>query len=122
VEKIFCDMSRVCEVEDQVIEWYDSRYFQRRQELFNLDFLRPLFKVMSVECGGVDGLVCKVQLKAEREGRLENAYVGMPIEVRAQDKSFTVEVKRAGLHIDRFVDLQVRIGDILVFYISQTVA
>lgn len=29
VIKIFCDMSRICEVEDSVVEWYDSRYFQR---------------------------------------------------------------------------------------------
>ena len=26
-QKIFCDLARICEVEDQVIEWYDSRYF-----------------------------------------------------------------------------------------------
>lgn len=27
VQKIYCDMSRICELEDAVVEWYDSRYF-----------------------------------------------------------------------------------------------
>lgn len=26
-QKIYCDLSRVCEVEDAVVEWYDSKYF-----------------------------------------------------------------------------------------------
>jgi len=26
-QKIYCDMSRICELEDAVVEWYDSRYF-----------------------------------------------------------------------------------------------
>lgn len=29
VQKIYCDMSRICELEDAVVEWYDSKYFQR---------------------------------------------------------------------------------------------
>ena len=27
IMKIHCDLSRICEVEDQVVEWYDSKYF-----------------------------------------------------------------------------------------------
>ena len=27
IMKIHCDLSRICEVEDSVVEWYDSRYF-----------------------------------------------------------------------------------------------
>ncbi len=29
-QKIYCDMSRICELEDAIVEWYDSRYFQRQ--------------------------------------------------------------------------------------------
>ena len=29
VLKIYCDTNRVCELEDSVVEWYDSKYFQR---------------------------------------------------------------------------------------------
>ena len=27
VQKIYCDLSRICEVEDAVVEWYDIKYF-----------------------------------------------------------------------------------------------
>ena len=27
VLKIYCDTNRVCELEDSVVEWYDSKYF-----------------------------------------------------------------------------------------------
>jgi len=30
-----------------------------------------------------------------------------------------VEVKRAGLHMDRFVDLELRVGDALIFYLQR---
>jgi hypothetical protein len=26
-QKIFCDLNRVCEVEDATSEWYDARYY-----------------------------------------------------------------------------------------------
>ena len=26
--KIHCDLSRICEVEDSVVEWYEANYFQ----------------------------------------------------------------------------------------------
>jgi hypothetical protein len=26
-QKIYCDLTRVCEIEDAVVEWYDSKYF-----------------------------------------------------------------------------------------------
>lgn len=26
-QKIYCDLSRICELEDAVVEWYDKRYF-----------------------------------------------------------------------------------------------
>ena len=26
-QKIYCDMSRICELEDAVVEWYEAKYF-----------------------------------------------------------------------------------------------
>ena len=57
-------MSRICEIEDAVVEWYDSRYFQRQQEMLNIDFLKHLFTVKKYECAGVDGLIVKLHLQA----------------------------------------------------------
>jgi hypothetical protein len=75
-------MSRICELEDAVVEWYDSRYFQRPKELLNLDFLQQLFHIKKYECAGIDGLICKIQLQAKRKGRLDNSFIGMPIVVK----------------------------------------
>ena len=25
--KIYCDLNRICELEDAVVEWYDQRYY-----------------------------------------------------------------------------------------------
>ena len=35
-QKIYCDMSRICELEDAVVEWYDSRYFQRQTDILDI--------------------------------------------------------------------------------------
>lgn len=131
-------MSRICELEDAVVEWYDSRYFQRPKELLNLDFLKQLFHIKKYECAGIDGLICKIQLQAARRGRLNNAFIGMPIVVKddrvrastedwpdseeedeEQSRTLVCEVKKLGLLIDRYVDLELRIGDTLVLYISR---
>lgn len=59
-QKIFCDMSRICELEDAVVEWYDSRYFQRQSELLDFSYLTSIFKINKYECAGIDGLICKI--------------------------------------------------------------
>jgi hypothetical protein len=38
-QKIYCDMSRICELEDAVVEWYDSRYFQKREDVLDIGYL-----------------------------------------------------------------------------------
>lgn len=73
-------------------------------------------------------------------GRLENDYIGIPIIVKQKKQidnkkskydldgeimsqnSIVHEIKRVGLLIDRYVDLEMRIGDHLVFYISKSQA
>ena len=125
-QKIFCDMSRICELEDAVEEWYDHRYFQRGQEVLKIDFLKQLFAIKKYECAGIDGLICKIQLQAVRPGRLVNDFIGVPLVVKdcknghsEEEKTLVCEVKKLGLLIDRYVDLELRVGDILVIYISR---
>lgn len=67
-QKIYCDLSRVCEIEDAVVEWYDSKYFQRQKDLLNVSFFQQLFNIKKYECAGIDGLICKVHLQASKEG------------------------------------------------------
>lgn len=75
-------------------------------------------------CAGVDGLISKIHLLALKEGRLINDYIGMPLVVRNQierrDSQLIHEVKRVGLLIDRYVDLELRVGDQLILYVSKS--
>lgn len=127
-------MSRICELEDAVVEWYDSRYFQRPDELLSIDYLNELFKITKYECAGIDSTICKIQLTAVKSGRLYNPMIGIPIVVKnttalggtsrreiihVDDNTLVNEVKKLGLLIDRYVDLELRIGDTLVIYISR---
>ena len=131
-QKIYCDMSRICELEDAVVEWYDSRYFQKKEEVLNIDYLSQLFVIKKYECAGIDGTICKIQLQAVKEGRIYNEFIGIPIVVKdtrqavkgrfpGDDDEHTIvhEVKKLGLLIDRYVDLELRIGDTLVIYVSR---
>jgi hypothetical protein len=53
-------MSRICELEDAVVEWYDSRYFQRQTDILDIKYLESLFKIRKYDCAGIDGLICKI--------------------------------------------------------------
>ena len=71
---------------------------------------------------------------------MENDYIGIPIIVKQKKQidnkkskydldgeimsqnSIVHEIKRVGLLIDRYVDLEMRVGDHLVFYISKSQA
>ena len=90
----------------------------------DLSFFRPFFKIESYMCAGVDGLISKIHLIAMSEGRLVNDYIGMPIVVKGKtnsgDEAIVHEVKRVGLLIDRYIDLELRVGDHLVLYISKS--
>jgi len=73
-------------------------------------------------------LIVKLQVQAAREGRINNTYLGIPIivkDTKSPGKEETIivnEVKRMGLLIDRYVDLELRIGDTLVIYIQRASA
>ena len=134
--KIHCDLSRICEVEDSVVEWYDSQYFQQQSEILSFDHLKSNFKIISSECAGADGMVYKVHLEAIIPGEFNDTLLGLPITIKPQkgresrysaiaashneDGEVLVhEVKRVGFLIDRYVDMQLRVGDSLVVYLQK---
>ena len=99
----------------------------------DLSFLHPFFKVQDYSCAGIDGTISKIHLIANHEGRLVNDFIGMPLVVKKSKKiqnmqemdileqdTIIHEVKRVGLLIDRYVDLELRVGDHLVIYISKS--
>ena len=57
--KIFCDLNRICEIEDTVVEWYEEAYYQRKSGLIDLSFLKDNFAIKELHYAGVDGTICK---------------------------------------------------------------
>lgn len=52
-------------MEDAVNEWYEEAYYQRRNDLYDLSFLKAYFDIKSVEYAGVDGAICKASMVAK---------------------------------------------------------
>lgn len=99
--KIYCDLNRICELEDAVVEWYEEAYYQRRSDLYDLGFLRKNFEIKSTEYAGVDGAICKVLLIAKNEGVIEKSKLGLEIRIRSSSDELNNEVKRIGYLKDR---------------------
>ena len=47
------------------------------------------------------------------------AKIGIMIEIKERDEELTNEVKRLGLLYDRYKQLEMRVGDIFVLYITR---
>lgn len=113
------DLNRTCELETMGSEWYDSKYYKMSKQFFNLHPLLQLFAVASIEFTELDIKAFKVTLSACRTGNVEKWVVGVPLVVKSRGRECTVQVKRLGLMIDREGELELRIGDTLILYLSK---
>jgi len=116
--KVFCDLNRVCEIEDAVVEWYEEAFYQRRGCLLDLSFTKDNFAIKELLYAGVDGTICRARLIAKAPGTINR--LGLPIQIRTGQ--LVNEVKRIGYLKDREAPLQVRVGDTVVLYISTSTA
>lgn len=66
--KIYCDLNRICEIEDAVVEWYEEAYYQRKTDMIDLTFLKENFEIKSISYAGVDGAICKAEVVCKNEG------------------------------------------------------
>ena len=85
IMKIHCDLSRICEIEDSVVEWYDSNYFERQNEILSFDHLRSHFDIVSYKCAGYDAVICKVHLVARLNGTIDDPLLGIPIVIKGSE-------------------------------------
>ena len=97
--KVFCDLNRVCEIEDAVVEWYEEAFYQRRGCLLDLSFLKDNFTISELLYAGVDGTICKARLLAKAPGTLQR--LGLPLQVKTPTDQLVNEVKRIGYLKDR---------------------
>jgi hypothetical protein len=71
----------------------------------------------------VDGSICKAVLIAMRPGYVDKKwFYGIKISVKAAEEELVNEVKRIGYIRDRECEMQLRVGDTLILYISTSSA
>eukprot|EP00826_Nyctotherus_ovalis_P027992 TRINITY_DN2198_c0_g2_i1.p1 TRINITY_DN2198_c0_g2~~TRINITY_DN2198_c0_g2_i1.p1 ORF type:complete len:505 (-),score=127.95 TRINITY_DN2198_c0_g2_i1:153-1667(-) len=120
--KVFADLSRICELEDSEMEWRDFLYDSQPKSIFPFKMLTRCFKIEDLEYSNIDKYVLKVKLRATVKGRNDPDIFGIGVKVvDAKHDECTNEVKKLGLAIERYADVEVRVGDLLVFYYSKTV-
>ena len=92
--KIFCDLNRICELEDAVVEWYEEKYYQLKKERAQIDFLFEGFNVKQAMYAGVDGAICKLELIAAKPAFISKEYLGVEINVRGDyEEEYSCELK-----------------------------
>lgn len=83
----------------------------------------PIFAFKDLKYAGVDGSICKAVLVALRPGVIDPRFLyGIPVRVLPANSELVNEVKRIGYIRDRESELQLRVGDTLILYISTTIA
>jgi predicted nucleotidyltransferase len=120
--KIYADINRVCELEDTVVEWYEQKYYENKSEIIDFSFLLDLFEVISIEYSGVDNKVVRIQAKAKHIGNLDSNYFSIGVAIKHEKDIVRNEVKRKGILSEREVDIQLRVGDIFIIYITRAKA
>jgi len=67
----------------------------------------------------VDNKVVRLQTKAKKEGFLEKSRFSMGVRIRKEKAIVRNEVKRKGILSEREVDIELRVGDIFIIYITR---
>lgn len=88
--------------------------------MYDLTFLKACFDVKEVLYAGVDGAICKAKLKAKKAGSIHRLHLGLQVNIRQRGKELHNEVKRLGYLKDRVCPLELRVGDVLIIYLSRT--
>ncbi|CAI2367370.1 unnamed protein product [Moneuplotes crassus] len=117
--KIYADINRVCELEDTVVEWYEQKYYEYKSEIVDFSFLQDLFQINCVEYSGVDNKVVRLHTKAMKEGSLPFAHFGLGVIIKNQKDIIRNEVKRKGILSEREKDIELRVGDEFIIYITK---
>jgi len=66
--------------------------------------------------------MCKIYAEAKKKGQVGKEHLGIDIIVKEQYESVSNEVRRVGLIKDRDADIEIRVGDLIVIYVTRTKA
>eukprot|EP00922_Rhytidocystis_sp_ex-Travisia-forbesii_P064253 GHVS01095511.1.p1 GENE.GHVS01095511.1~~GHVS01095511.1.p1 ORF type:complete len:516 (-),score=55.21 GHVS01095511.1:528-2075(-) len=117
-------LTRVCPIETTHKDWFDIDRFQMMttERLRQPETFAPFLSHVQTSFAGVDIAVRRAQYRAVLQGcvgeKAERAW-GMPCEVHPAWNPVVCSLNRLGLQHDRGLSVQLRVGDSLVYYLSQ---
>eukprot|EP00357_Protocruzia_adherens_P001950 CAMPEP_0114988118 /NCGR_PEP_ID=MMETSP0216-20121206/9408_1 /TAXON_ID=223996 /ORGANISM="Protocruzia adherens, Strain Boccale" /LENGTH=529 /DNA_ID=CAMNT_0002350837 /DNA_START=147 /DNA_END=1736 /DNA_ORIENTATION=- len=114
--------TRMCDLELTQTEWYLHEYYDAKPGIIRTPKgLDPHLELIKSEFSSIDLTAGKWTYQAKEPGKVRASLdeVGVEIEILKDKKPARVEVKRVGLLMDRYLPLQLRVGDVLVVYISR---
>lgn len=78
----------------------------------------PCLKLVEQKYGGIDLVIGRFTYKAAQKGILnKKSVIGTKIIIKERDEILSSEIRRNSLFIDRGVDLEIRVGDLIVIYV-----
>ncbi|EAR97895.1 hypothetical protein TTHERM_00279830 (macronuclear) [Tetrahymena thermophila SB210] len=114
------DPNRICEIEYLYTTWFLYSYFQNEQKI-KLDFFEPYLYLKETRCAGVDVITSKLIFQAKQPGFVPKSFenFGVRIKVVPKGEEAVCQVKKLGIFSDQENQIELRVGDIFVFYISK---
>jgi hypothetical protein len=116
--------TRICELEIIKYFWTDISKHHNHIEIIQqiTSMFEPNFKVEKIQYNNVGQLIFKVFLLAYKQGKLSgHEKIGIALDVVYYNCKISNEVKKNCLIFDRKNELQCRVGDTIVYYISYNV-
>lgn len=117
------DLTRYCEIEILKSNWITLKGNLTDHDLIlnKISALfEPSFQINNVWFDDIGYLVFKIHMTAIKKGPLHSFLeIGIMIEIKGNNETISNEVKKNCLVFDRKNELQIRIGDEIIFYLSK---
>jgi len=118
-EKLIADLGRISDLEDSQIIWRVINDVPGTLKQLKLNLVKKYFHIVKAEYSDIDIYAAKFILKAKCSGKIPFELFGITIIIKEEWEECTWEVKRVGLLFERHTDLELRVGDVLVVYVSK---
>ena len=112
--------NRICEIEFCKGNWNDIKLFEDKNvDDIKFEFFNKLFRIEKILFDDVGYYMFKIYLIAIKTGEIFNDEIKIKLKVVSNNKNCSNETKKNNLIFDRKNELQLHLGDILVFYITK---
>ena len=112
--------NRICEIEFCKGNWNDIKLFEDKNiDDIKFEFFNKLFHIEKILFDDVGYYMFKIYLIAVKTGEIFNDEIQIKLKVVKNNENCSNECKKNNLIFDRKNELQLHLGDVLVFYITK---